>query len=153
MSKKLSERADEIRAKFKTLESIKGTGYHDDDRDQLNPARFVAPQKNGMTKASESLVPFFDYDDETVLFAGSDADRAAAAMKAWQAKYAKADMTSLPGTERKLLLKIVPKLSLKTEGNEPRLAIKLSDWNDVLFALHAEGVSLSGASVDPEKMQ
>jgi hypothetical protein len=154
MSKTLAERANEIRTKFTTLESIKGTGYHDDDRDQLNPSRFLAPQKNGMTKASESLVPFFDHrDDETVQFAGEDADKALSALKTWQDRYAKSDVTTLPGTQRKLLLKIIPKLAVTKIEGEARLTIKLSEWNDVLFALQAEGISLSGASVDPEDMQ
>lgn len=151
MSKELIARADAVRAKHKLLESMPGTGFHDNDRNPSRPEVFAAPHKNGLPRASEHLVPFFDHhDDEVVHFVGDDADKATSALNSWLKKNHKADVSSMPGTERKLVLKIIPRLlaSVRTPG---LLTIRLSDWNDVLHALYAEGIGLSGLSVDPDQ--
>lgn len=145
----LVERANAIRAKAKLLESVKGSGLHDDDR---NPARsdlYLAPQRNGLPRQSEHVVFFSDFPGEEVIFAGEDAKRAAAALAAWRAKTEKIDPMQLTGSERKLLVRILPRLVLAPgEGGIPLLRVRLDTWNDVLMALYAEGVGLSGAVLE-----
>ncbi len=149
MSADLVKRANAVRAEFKKLESVAGSGYHDNDR---NPARndlFLAPQKNGLPRASESLVAFFDHDDmETVEFVGPDAQKADAALKNWLQKNSKGDPSNRPGTERKLILRTLPRLKLEQVDGQPRLSIWLTDWNDVLYALQAEGVAVAGLPLE-----
>lgn len=149
MSAELVRRADAIREQAKLLESVPGSGLHDSDR---NPARsdlFLAPQKNGLPRKSEHLVFFTDSPGEEIVFAGTDAERAAAALRAWAKKIAKLDPVSLTGTERKLLTRIVPRLATTTAGDGvPLLRVRLDQWNDVLFALYAEGAGLSGAPLE-----
>lgn len=145
MSQELLKRADEIRAKNKVLEGVKGSGFHDDDRNVARPEMFAAPQRNGLPRIGDHLVPFFDYDNmEQVIFVGPDAEKAMAALKTWYDR-PKGDVVSLPGTDRKLMLKVIPRLKLETVDGLPRLTIWLCDWNDVLQALYAEGIGLSGA--------
>ncbi len=157
MSAALQKRADTIRAHFKMLEGVKGSGHHDDDRNPANPNLFAAPQKNGLPRASDHLVPFFDhYDLEQVTFAGTDATRALAALQAHHAKIeaklkaaekqGQDPWSAIVGTERKLR-HLVPKLSLETVGGGSVLKLWLCDWNDYIAALYAEGLGLSGANL------
>lgn len=147
MPSDLAARADALRAKYKTLESVRGSGHHDDDRNPTQPHLFLAPQRNGLPRASEHVVGFFDYADETVTFPPADAGRVLAVLAAWVKKAAKADLASLPGTERKLVLTITPRLAAGADG---RLVVRLSVWNDVLYALQAEGMGVSGAPIEPD---
>jgi hypothetical protein len=158
MSKQLAERADAIRARFKELEAKPGSGYHDADRHYVridlveHPAnRFVAPQKNGLPPASKHLVAFFDHQEETVTFAGDDAGKALAAIGAWSARFEGVNPHDLPGTQRKLLTKIIPRLKVTEADGSRALVIRMGDWNDVHFALEAEMVGIQGSSVDPKQ--
>jgi hypothetical protein len=158
MSAELAKRADELRAKYKVLEGIPGTGHHDNDR---NPARadlFAAPQKapdpnrpgHTLPRASEHLVPFYDHDgEEAVHFVGADAEAAHKALSGWAARYKGKDPSGLPGTERKLILRIVPRLAVGAADGLPRLTVRLADWNDVVYALYQMGVGLSGQPLVP----
>lgn len=141
----LTARADDLRACFKRLEGIRGTGYHDEDRDltqqHLGPhARKVAPQANGLSRCSEQPVAFTDFEEEQVFFAGEDADKVMALLTEFHAKYKSMDMTNAPGTIRKLILKIIPKLKV----NDGLLMIWLCDWNDVLWLLENSKVGILG---------
>lgn len=147
MSAKLLKRANDHRAHFKNLEGVKGSGFHDDDR---NPARndlFLAPQKNGEVRMSERLVHFTDHEEEDQCFVGPDAEKAFAALQAWRKK-CDGSNPNLPGTDRKLFHKIIPKLAIENVDGVPRLCVWLCDWNDVVHALHAEGVGLLGLPLE-----
>lgn len=145
----LVRRANAIRERAKLLESVKGSGFHDEDR---NPARtdlYLAPQKNGLPRCSEHVVFFSDFAGEEVLFAGTDADRAGKALAEWERKARKLDPLSLTGTERKLLTRILPRLrAVLADDSVPVLCVRLDTWNDVLHALYAEGLGLSGAPLE-----
>ncbi len=142
-------RANAIRARAKVLEGVKGSGFHDDDR---NPARtdlYLAPQRNGLPRCSEHVVFFSDSAGEEVLFAGADADRAGTALAEWERKARKLDPLALTGTERKLLTRILPRLKREIAADSvPVLRVRLDTWNDVLHALYAEGLGLSGAPLE-----
>lgn len=145
MSAALKKRADDLRASYKQLEAVRGSGYHDDDKNPANPTLHLAPQRNGLPRMSEHVVAFFDHDgDETVEFVGDDAKRAHDALQQWLARNKKGDPTNKPGTERKLIQRLIPRLSVETVDGLPRLSVWLCDWNDVLFALQAEGVGVAG---------
>lgn len=141
----LIRRADAIRAKARLLESIPGSGLHDNDRNPARPDLFLAPQRNGLPKQSEHLVFFADYLGEEFVFAGRDADLCAAVLADWRAKAAKLDPLTLTGTERKLLARILPRLAPLPDGT---LRVRTDWWNDVLFALYAEGAGVSGAPIE-----
>jgi hypothetical protein len=143
MHNDLIARADALRARYKVLESTPGTGHHDADRNPTRPEHFTAPQKNGLPPASENVVAFFDHDAEEVWFVGPDAEKVKAALRRWGHRQRNADVASMPGTERKLLLRIVPRLS-ETDESATGLMVRLSVWNDVLYALESERVGLSG---------
>jgi len=147
-AKQLITRADALRAKYKLLESVPGSGYHDNDRNLARPDLFLAPQKNGLSRASERVVFFADYPGEEVLFVGEDARRALAAIQSWEKKARKIDQLSLTGTERKLLTRIVPRLAIEPLDNHELLCVRLDQWNDVLHALYAEGLGLSGLPLE-----
>jgi hypothetical protein len=150
MSQKLVDRAEAVRAKFRVLEGTQGTGHHDNDRNSVRPEIFSAPQRNGMTRASDNLVAFFDHDEEVVYFMGPDAGRALDVLHQWRGRFAGGDVAGLPGSERKLVLRIIPRLAVTTVADDvPCLAVWLSDWNDVLLAIQAEGVGVSGLTLDP----
>lgn len=140
MSEELSKRADALRARFKVLEGVPGSGYHDGDRNQARNDLYLAPQKNGLSKASEHLVCFTDQDEEMVYFAGSDADKAWELVTAWYNAVKSTDLSNAPGTVRKLALRTVPRLSVK----DGILAVKLCDWNDVHWILEEAKVGLHG---------
>ncbi len=149
MSAALKKRADALRAEYKAKEAMKGTGYHDDDRNPTRNELFLAPQKNGLPRMSDHVVGFFDHNgDEVVEFVGADAEKAFAALKSWAQKNGKGDVASKPGTERVLLMRIIPRLALEQVDGLPRLSIWLCDWNDVLHALQQEGIGVAGLPLE-----
>lgn len=136
----LSARANALRDRYKVLEGVPGSGYHDNDRNLARTDLFLAPQKNGLQKCSEQLVFFTDFDDEIVYFVGDDADKAMDLIQKWFESAKKEDIASAPGTTRKLFLKTVPKLSVK----DGVLAIWLCDWNDVASIFEEAKVGFMG---------
>lgn len=158
MSRDLVARSEAVRARNKLLESVAGSGFHDNDRDWRG--RPVAPHRNGLPRISDHLVPFYgEYD---VVFAGKDAGRALAALRAYQGKLAEAYrqavdsqdfgiVQNFTGTDYKLM-RIVPKMAVVESDGVPTLTVRLLEWNDILHALYAEGIGLSGAPLeDTEK--
>jgi hypothetical protein len=143
MLESLVARAEAIRARGKVLESVPGSGYHVNDRDHTG-TKYLAPQRNGFNGPGENLVPFLGERD--VIFAGSDAPKALAAIRAWAAKYEVLSPHQMTGTQQKMIYAIIPRLAVKDE----LLTIWLSDWNDVLEALTSQGVGLSGADLIPK---
>ena len=137
----LFRRAEAIRDRSRLLESVRGSGYHDEDRDWRGQP--IAPQRNGLPRISQHLVSFFgEYD---VVFAAADARQALAALQSWNAANAPKDpyQPGLSGTHRRLL-RLIPRLSLRDD----LLRLRLDEWNDYLFALYEMGVGLSGAPLE-----
>jgi hypothetical protein len=145
MSADLERRANALRAKAALLESVPGSGLHDSDRNPARPDLYLAPQRNGLPRASEAVVYFTDYPGEEVLFAPGDAARALDALRAWEAAAKKLDPMGLTGTERKLLTRILPRLAAGADG---LLRVRLDQWNDVIHALHERGVGLAGLPLE-----
>jgi hypothetical protein len=139
----LFERAEAIRARYKVLESVPGSGFHDADLDHRGQP--IAPQKRGLPAHSGHLVMF---DDEyEFVFAGADALMAKAELDAWYEAHASTDVNALnqlTGTQRKLL-STIPKQKIQTRDGETVLAVNKSVWNEILEALYDQGVGVSGA--------
>lgn len=148
MSADLIARANAVRTQARVLEGVPGSGYHDNDRNPARPDLFLAPQRNGLPRASDHVVFFTDFPSEEVVFAGPDATRALAALRAWEAKAKKRDPLTLTGTDRKLLARILPKLALDESADPVMLYVRLDAWNDVLAAIYAESVGLSGLPLE-----
>lgn len=165
-TEQLLSRADKVRAQFREWETHKqpdgtrGYGYHDTDVDLSQKhqdhrlQRKVAPQMNGLPKASESAVYFHDHEDlEQIHFVGPDADRVFKALQAWLGK-PKGKLHSMTGTLLKLTTEIVPKMKLENHDGTPWLTFWLCDWNDVVYALNEMKVGICGAPLvhdgDPE---
>jgi hypothetical protein len=146
VSQELLQRADAIRARNKVLESVPGSGYHDNDKDHLG--RFCAPQRKGLPLISNHIVPF--YGERDVQFVGFDAERAMAALETWYDKHKTTDaavFASYTGTDRKLLT-VIPKLAVREVDGLPRLILWKDEWNDFLHALYSQGIGLSGAPLE-----
>lgn len=146
MSQELLQRADAIRARNKVLESVPGSGYHENDKDHLG--RLCAPHRRGLQRISDHVVPF--YGERDIHFVGSDAGRVLAALQAWYDGHKTTDaatFSSYTGTDRKLLT-IIPKLAAREVGGLPRLTLWKDEWNDFLHALHSQGIGLSGAPME-----
>jgi hypothetical protein len=151
----LAERAEAIKARNRLLESVPGSGYHPTDTDFRGQLR--APQcrhlPNGQEPGShpvppisEHIVPFYDFDNHAVYFAGECAERAYAALQSYYEKWRTIDMAQFmmyTGTRRKLLA-LIPKFKVR----DGLLAVHLTDWNDILSALYDEGIGLSGDMIE-----
>jgi hypothetical protein len=158
MSRELLIRAEAIKARNQVLESVPGSGYHDNDRDHRSllraPHRRHLPggQRPGtepLARISDHLVPF--YSERSIEFAGPCAERAFAALQSWYEAHRTSDaaaFSSYTGTDRKLLIEI-PKLAVKSVDGLPSLTIWRDTWNDVLHALYSQGIGLSGAPLEP----
>ncbi len=147
MSQELLQRANAIRARNKVLESVPGSGYHDNDKDHLG--RVCAPQLRGLPLISDHIVPF--YGTREVHFVGPDAERAMAAFRTWYDRHKTTDaavFSSYTGTDRKLLT-VIPKLAVHEVDGLPRLTLWKDEWNDFLHALYSQGIGLSGAPLEP----
>ncbi len=153
MSQPLVARAAAIKARNKTLESVPGSGFHDDDKDHRGQPR--CPQKRRdphdpegrrtLPRASDHLVPF--YDERHVHFVGADAVRAKEALDAYHAAHATAEpavFSGYTGTQRKLLT-IIPKTALSESEGVALLSLHRDEWNDLLFAMYTMGLGFSGA--------
>lgn len=155
----LLARAAKIKERNKLLESVPGSGYHDNDRDFRG--RYMAPHKQhlpgGMNEGypplpriGDHLVAFYGRRD--VLFVGEDAERALAAIRGYARQYlerVEADpqyIAALTGTQRKLCYDILPRLAI-VDGV---LEVWLTDWNDVLHAFDDQVIGTSGAPLKPD---
>jgi len=154
-AEQLVARSDKIKARNAILESVPGSGYHDEDRDfrgqWCSPQRRHLPggQDYGaqpLPRISEHAVPF--YAERRIVFAGDCAERVLAALLAWHAAHRTTDIGRLmayTGTQRKLLT-IFPTLAIE----DGVLVIWRDIWNDVLYALDAQGIGLTGAPLVPD---
>jgi hypothetical protein len=146
VSQELLRRANAIRDRNRVLESVPGSGYHDNDKDHLG--RFCAPQRRGLPRISDHIVPF--YGERDVHFVGPDADRAMAALQKWLESHKTTDaavFSSYTGTDRKLLT-FISNITVSNVDGFPRLVIWKDAWNDLLHALHSHGIGLSGAPLE-----
>ena len=111
----LSERAEAIRARNRILESVPGSGFHDNDRDAHN--RLAAPHRRhevgGMAEGSaplprisEHLVAFMGR--RTATFAGADAERALEGLRGYVRGLDGMRHRDLTGTQQKLLDEVPP---------------------------------------------
>lgn len=146
MTSELLDRADAIRARNKVLESVPGSGYHENDKDHLG--RYCAPHRRGLPRISDHVVAF--YGERTVEFVGPDAERTYAAIRAWHDEHKTIDaaiFASYTGTDRTLLAAI-PKLAVRQVDGVPHLVLWKDLWNDFLHALYSQGIGLSGAPLE-----
>ncbi len=139
----LWKRAQEIIARNRLLESVKGSGYHDDDRNLVHPERWQCPQKNGLPRISQHVVPF--YGEREIFFAGDHAERVIVALQAWRAQQNR-DVEQT-GTERKLCRMIV-RLQLDHFDGMASLKVWRDEWNDYLWCFEQIGIGLTGAQLD-----
>ena len=145
----LVERADALRARNRILESVPGSGFHDNDRDAHN--RLAAPHRRhevgGMSEGSrpvprisENVVCFLTARQG--FFAGTDAARVFTALQAYHARQVLKRYRDLTGTEIKLLEEI-PLLAIDCENLNDNLMVWLDTWNDYLHALDEQGIVVS----------
>ena len=140
-----AERADALRARNRILESVPGSGFHDNDRDAHN--RLAAPHRRhevgGMSEGSrpvprisENVVCFITARQG--FFAGPDAARVFTALQAYHSRQVNKRYRDLTGTEIKLLEEI-PLLAI----DDDKLMVWLDTWNDYLHALDEQGIVVS----------
>lgn len=146
MSKELLARAQAHRKHNKTMESIRGSGFHDADRDWRGVEN--SPQKQGLPRIGEHLI--FFTDEYEMLFVGPDADAAVDALAKYLARHKQRSPLDLTGTESKLVYKYLPRLSLTKEDGVNCLRVRRGEWNDVLHALIEMGKGVSGAPLEPD---
>ena len=141
----LAERAEQLRMRNRILESVPGSGYHDNDRDAHN--RLAAPHMQhlpgGMAEGQRPLprisarLVVFDSRRQFTLV-GDDAVKALKALHTYHARIAAIRIADLKGTEIKLLEEI-PQLAIQDD----RLVLWRDTWNDYLHAFDEEGVGVS----------
>lgn len=148
----LDERAESVRARNRVLESVPGSGFHDNDRDVHG--KLAAPHMRHMPggmndgslplpRISEHVVAFMDERD--IHFSGPDASRVLDALTAFRAKLATRRIVDLEGTEAKMM-DVIPRLAIK----DGVLSVWREDWNDILFSLDAQQVGVSCAPFIPD---
>ena len=147
MSKEMLRQADEIRARFAVMESVPGSGYHDNDRNPTKNDIKIAPQANGYNKASLNLVPFVgEYE---VVFVGEDADKALEILRKWVATRLDPE-TGLTQKEAKMRAAI-NKLHVRDVVEVPRLILRKPLWNDYMWILDTMGQGLSSLPFTEEE--
>jgi hypothetical protein len=139
----MQARVTALRERALILESVPGSGYHDDDHDFIHPGKFRCPQKNGWPRFSDNLVSFFGED--AIVFIGDHAHSAFAALVAWHADNRNREPWDLAtnGTELKMV-RYIPKLAIAYDSSVPVLSLRRDRWNDYLYVLHKMKVGLTG---------
>lgn len=148
--KAFADRAVALRERFKTLESVRGSGYHDADTSPVDGKTLIAPQKNGLPKASEQLVFFCDSIEECNWFVGDDAKTAFKILRDWLERSHRTDLTTATGTVRKLALKLIPRLKLQEIEGVAALMIWHSDWNDFHMVFDEAACGLQGRAFEED---
>jgi len=146
----LLKRADETRTRNRVLETIPGSGHHDNDRDWRGTPN--SPQARGLPRVSEHIIVFISPDE--YVFVGIDAERADEALQKYHANLTavitSADvLIDLPGTDRKLF-KVLPKRRASKAGETSLLVIPATLWNDILVALYEMKIGVTGLDLGPE---
>lgn len=150
--KSLNDRAKAMKERNKLMESVPGSGFHDNDRDAYG--KLAAPHMRhlpgGMMDGGRPLPRISDHaiafmDRRDVKFSGPCAEQVLKALKSYRERYAKAPASELTGTTIKLV-GLIPTLGIKDD----QLLIFREDWNDVLHALDETGVGVSCAPMEPD---
>ena len=146
---RLCERAAELRMRHKVLETVPGSGFHDNDRDAHN--RLAAPHRRhlvgGMSEGSKPLPRLSDHlicfdGDRELIFAGQDAVKAQTCLTQYLQELRGRNLLDLSGSERRMLIEI-PKMLFIESVKPPLLRLWHDTWNDYLFAFEAQGVGIS----------
>lgn len=150
MFSELLKRRDAVIARNHVLESVPGSGYHDDDR--FNGV-LCSPQRKGLPRISLHVVPFYDRRD--VHFVGKDAVEVLSGLQDWVKDHkpnTPEDLQSLAekGSWVKLLVE-VPKLKLAQVDGIDVLSLELGTWNDFKDGLYEMGFGFTGQQVDVTK--
>jgi hypothetical protein len=148
----LNDRAAAVKARNKVLESVPGSGFHDNDRDAYG--KLAAPHMRHLPggmgdgdrplpRISAHAVAFMGKRD--IIFNGPCAQQVLDALHRYHAKYSKLSPRDLTGTE----IKMVDVISTYTIEDD-RLLVYREDWNDVLHALDESGVGVSCVPMIPD---
>lgn len=139
----MQTRVAQLRERAIVLESVPGSGYHDDDHDFVRPDKFRCPQKNGWPRFSDNLVTF--YGEDAIVLIGDHAHKALAALQSWHADNASREPWDLAtnGTELKMV-RYIPKLAIVQDSGISTLTLRRDRWNDYLYVLQKMKVGLTG---------
>lgn len=150
----LQERADAVRARNKILESVPGSGFHDNDRDWSN--RLAAPhrrhQVGGMTEGKPALPRISEHvvcfnSRYQITFAGTDAVEVLEAFQLFRTKtMAHKKYSLMTGTELKMVEEIA-EMQIDADGN---LTLDRATWNDYLYVWDEMGIGISCAPLVPD---
>lgn len=142
MSKEWLKRIDEVRQRARILESVPGSGFHDNDRNSIT-GEYCSPQRKGKCRLSENPVAF--HDERDVHFIGEDAERVAKAIEEYAKKIAALPMDSLEGSQRQILARVkARRLRIHEVDGAPRLTLWMQEWNDWLYAIEECGIGITG---------
>lgn len=147
MTAELACRADAIRARFRLLEGVRGSGWHDDDRNPTVPEKYLAPQRNGRSLASDNIV-YFD-DEFSIVIAGNDVQRVLLATSAHREALIAMGWENL-SVDQLRVVKRIPSFKASSNGdNVPLLVVPRQLWNLLLQVLEAQCIGVSGAPLVP----
>lgn len=146
---KFIKRADEVRTRNKVLESVPGSGFHDNDRDAHN--RLCAPQTRHLPggcaegqpplrRISMNVVAFVDDKGRKIRFFGNDAIQVKQAIDDYLADLALRSPMSYTGTERKLTAEAIHVVVNPLTGE---LEIWMDTWNDFLHIFDSCSLGVS----------
>jgi hypothetical protein len=156
MSLQLEQRRQELITRHKILESVPGSGFHDEDK--FN-GKWAAPQsqhRSGgpregsipLPRISEHAIAF--YRERDVVFVGPDVPKVLGALNTWLEDHTpknSVQIANLTGTDKKLLVEI-PKLEPNVVDGIETLTVWRDIFNDVVEALYSRGIGLSGQPYD-----
>ena len=147
MSSELVKRAEAKREWFRIRESVKGSGWHSDDKVADQPAMFRAPQSRGLPLCSSSLVYFSD--TWTFRFVGDDVAKFLAARDHccddikdhWNRGIFP---TEWLGNDKDVLTWLPSLTSTIDPDGTPIIIIQKQLFNIVLWVLEKEKVGITG---------
>lgn len=143
------DRANEVRSRNKILESVPGSGFHDNDRDAHN--RLCSPQSRHLPggcaegqpplhRISLNVVAFVDERGRKIRFFGDDAIRVKEAIDDYMAALASRSPMTYTGTERKLSAEAIHVVVNPQTGE---LEIWMDTWNDFLHVFDSRFLGVS----------
>jgi hypothetical protein len=147
MSQALLDRANTVRANYKTLEGVRGSGFHPMDKDSTGRIP-RGPAQDGLNPASEHLVAFHDKHEGRVQFVGPDAEKMYQAFQDYAAKLKDAvdaaggDMSVMEAEDIKLMTRIIPRIKLQTSEGLKFLDLHRTEWNAYLRVAHSQGTGV-----------
>lgn len=142
MLDELLKRAENIRAYWRKLESVKGSGYHDNDG-AVDKSWQVAPQNKGEPRRSTNAVLFRDRFGFVAF--GIDATRLFESLQGYASKLKEQIVTdpfALTLRQQKQY-QYIGQLGLEAFEGQPKLLLPRDEWDDLLGALYMEVVGVS----------